>query len=74
VFIIAWENYSGNNSCFSTIFLNFFVLIVFIFEKSCSSSEESSLELVSESYDLNPLSENDHASGSYVLITINSIF
>jgi hypothetical protein len=43
---------------------NFFFLIVFVFEKSCSSSEESSLELFSESYFLNLSSENDQASGS----------
>jgi hypothetical protein len=72
--IVREKNYSKESFSFSTCFLNFFVLIDFDFEKILSSSEESSVELVSDSYDLNPFSENDQASGSSMLITINGIF
>jgi hypothetical protein len=72
--ILKEKNYSNDNFSFSTCFLNFLVLIDFVLEKSCSSSDESSLELVSESYFLNESFVNDHGSGSELLITINSIF
>jgi len=71
------NNYSFVTSSFVTIFLNRLPLSVFVFEKSCSSSDESSLELESKLDMCNLLlllSENVHASGSEMLITINSIF
>jgi hypothetical protein len=74
-YMLHWENnYSNESFSLSTFFLNFFFFSVFIFEKSCSSSDESSLELTWDSNFLNVSSENDQASGSHVLITINSIF
>ena len=73
--LYSWKkNYSNESFSFSTCFLNFLVFIDFVLEKSCSSSDESSLELVSDSYFLNESFVNDHGSGSELLITINSIF
>jgi hypothetical protein len=68
------NNYSFVTSSFVTIFLKRLPLSVFVFEKSCSSSDESSLELESKLDICNLVSENVHASGSEMLITINSIF
>jgi hypothetical protein len=75
-YTVLQENYSSLTSSFLTIFLNFLVLIDFVFENNASSSDESSLELESklEMCNLLLFSENVQPSGSEMLITINSIF